>query len=87
MDDTPEIIKAIIHCKDVATSTQNCECANDHTKSAEWLAELVTWRQACLVTSPPMFDTIPTSCKNCSNHPMNGGSGICNCILGISPIT
>lgn len=26
-------------------------------------------------------------CKNCSNHPSNGGSGICNCILGTPPIT
>ena len=25
---------------------------------------------------------IPSACKNCSNHPSNGGSGICNCILG-----
>lgn len=21
-------------------------------------------------------------CKNCPNHPSNGGSGICHCILG-----
>ncbi len=25
---------------------------------------------------------IPDSCRNCNNHPVNGGSGICNCILG-----
>ena len=25
---------------------------------------------------------IPEYCHNCSNHPSNGGSGICNCILG-----
>ena len=25
---------------------------------------------------------IPDSCKGCSNHPSNGGSGICNCLLG-----
>ena len=28
------------------------------------------------------FDFIPSYCKNCLNHPKNGGSGICNCILG-----
>lgn len=22
------------------------------------------------------------ACKNCKNNPVNGGSGICNCILG-----
>ena len=26
-------------------------------------------------------------CKNCPNHPNNGGSGICNCILGCPTIT
>lgn len=25
---------------------------------------------------------IPDSCKTCSNHPSNGGSGICYCIIG-----
>lgn len=25
---------------------------------------------------------VPPACKNCLNHPSNGGSGICNCILG-----
>ena len=25
---------------------------------------------------------IPEACKSCSNHPSNGGSGICNCTLG-----
>lgn len=24
------------------------------------------------------------ACKNCSNNPNNGGSGICHCILGIT---
>ena len=26
--------------------------------------------------------SIPAACKTCSNHPSNGGSGICNCTLG-----
>ena len=30
---------------------------------------------------------IPASCRKCSNHPSNGGSGICNCTLGQSPVT
>ena len=25
--------------------------------------------------------SIPDCCKRCSNHPSNGGSGICNCVL------
>ena len=27
-------------------------------------------------------DLIPSACRNCSNHPSNGGSWICNCTLG-----
>lgn len=35
-----------------------------------------------------LCDYITTShCKTCPNHPSNGGSGICNCILGLQPIT
>ena len=26
------------------------------------------------------------ACKQCTNNPANGGSGICHCILGTSPI-
>jgi len=26
-------------------------------------------------------------CENCSNNPKNGGSGICNCIMGQTSIT
>lgn len=29
----------------------------------------------------------PDPCKNCSNHPSNGGSGICNCTLGLPKVT
>ena len=28
------------------------------------------------------FVNTPSACRNCSNHPINGGSGICHCILG-----
>jgi len=30
---------------------------------------------------------IPEYCKACPNHPSNGGSGICNCILGTPQVT
>ena len=29
---------------------------------------------------------IPSACQNCSNHPSNGGSGICHCVMGIPQI-
>ena len=30
--------------------------------------------------------SVPESCRYCSNHPSNGGSGICHCTLGLSQI-
>ena len=30
---------------------------------------------------------IPEACRNCSNHPSNGGSGICHCTLGTPKVT
>lgn len=30
--------------------------------------------------------SIPPSCRECSNHPSNGGSGVCHCVLGIMTI-
>lgn len=30
---------------------------------------------------------IPNACESCSNHPSNGGNGICHCILGAPVIT
>lgn len=29
---------------------------------------------------------VPSSCRLCSNHPLNGGSGICFCVLGVPEI-
>ena len=29
---------------------------------------------------------IPEPCKSCPNHPSNGGSGVCPCILGNTTI-
>ena len=35
-----------------------------------------------LVSFSNEINYIPESCKSCPNHPSNGGSGICHCILG-----
>lgn len=32
------------------------------------------------------LDTYTDPCKTCSNHPSNGGSGICSCILALPEI-
>ena len=50
-----------------------------------------------LLAKPNPYDTkwtllnessyIPEPCKACPNHPSNGGSGICHCILGLPKVT
>ena len=39
-----------------------------------------------IVRIPYVKCFIPEACKTCSNHPSNGGSGICHCILGTQTI-
>ena len=34
------------------------------------------------LTSTEAKQDVPDNCKSCSNHPSNGGSGNCNCMLG-----
>lgn len=38
------------------------------------------------VTDPINNFFMPNACKNCPNHPSNGGTGICHCILGTQTI-
>lgn len=33
------------------------------------------------------YKSIPVPCRNCLNHPLNGGTGVCHCILGGMQIT
>lgn len=34
-----------------------------------------------------MYKSISPACRHCPNHPINGGSGVCNCIMGLPKIT
>ena len=46
------------------------------------------WIESPTITLNDKVDTdIPVACKNCANHPSNGGSGNCNCILGTPSVT
>ena len=38
-----------------------------------------------LINESPTY--VPDACKNCPNHPSNGGSGFCLCTLGIQQVT
>lgn len=35
-----------------------------------------------VLNTKTLSNGIPKACAHCNNHPSNGGSGICNCILG-----
>lgn len=37
-------------------------------------------------SNQPQYNWIPEPCKQCSNHPANGGSGVCFCTLGTPEI-
>lgn len=52
------------------------------------------WVSQCNCSTSPFVkvDTSPayvvaSPCQTCSNNPINGGSGNCNCILGTCPAT
>lgn len=35
-----------------------------------------------MIRDAPVINYVPPACRHCGNHPANGGSGICHCILG-----
>ena len=39
------------------------------------------------INTPYTLNTEQSPCDNCSNNVKNGGSGICNCILGLPKVT
>ena len=38
-------------------------------------------------TDVTTYTYIPSACRACPNHPSNGGSGVCNCTLGMMKVT
>ena len=48
--------------------------------------QIKDWKPEFYTISSTGKDNIPETCKNCSNHPSNGGSGICHCTLGQQPV-
>lgn len=68
--------------------------AVEKAKSKTWTTEELQ-ESIINVFEPPYIyqDTegtiasIPNVCKTCPTHPSNGGSGICNCTLGLPKIT
>lgn len=58
-----------------------CSCPQCHKIIIKTKQRLV--ESPCItLTSTDTGAYVPDHCKNCSNHPSNGGSGNCNCVLG-----
>lgn len=55
--------------------------------SYEDLFEVIAHEIERLPSAEPAYQRMPDACRACSNHPQNGGSGICHCTLGQIPIT
>ena len=62
------------------------ECANGKENDCEpfdyneWVKKNINYPVPNkLTTLGDSISNVPACCKNCSNHPSNGGSGICNC--------
>lgn len=45
-------------------------------------AELDRLSPPATIPNVVTYNEIPRPCRSCPNHPSNGGSGICHCILG-----
>lgn len=59
-------------------------------KLADAIVKKVNLNQPIYINEPKTKSwstNIPPGCRHCSNHPSNGGSGICHCIIGIQTIT
>lgn len=85
--------EAIEHAQEIADS--RCDtCGQEHRQLAEWLRELKQYREyfkSFETLNGNLFgidlNKVPESCHGCPQHPSNGGSGICFCILGQPLIT
>lgn len=65
-----------------STSTTSCNCPEcGHTVSSYQITEQ-TIDHSAITQLMSSLGNIPNLCRNCHNHPSNGGSGICHCILG-----
>ena len=64
-------------CTHTEDTCENCSRYILHHKSN--LTDInICWPYQPTIT----FTNIPPACRNCPNHPSNGGSGNCSCTLG-----
>lgn len=66
----------------------DCQMTNGSCEGCSRTFSTTNTTNISITTPINLLDTlnnnyfIPIQCRGCSNHPSNGGSGICNCIIG-----
>ena len=68
------------NCPDCTHIADTCE--NYSRYQGNYRTNLDEYNQWWSYQVTTKFTNIPPACQNCPNHPFNGGSGNCNCILG-----
>lgn len=59
----------------------NPKCKWRHIEEVDDGVVRIPYTQAPIDWINVSDDSIPSCCRNCANHPKNGGSGICHCTL------
>lgn len=83
---------------DKITLLYECEPSDDRSIALHWLYEVYHSINTKVEEPAAAPNTIhfsdgswatpvPEPCKSCPTHPSNGGSGMCNCTLGMPEIT
>ena len=72
------------NCPDCDMKLLNCsDCPRVYAHNKRNTDIDVDWNKFNINT----YSNIPEACRHCSNHPSNGGDGICWCVLGSYHIT
>ena len=67
-------------CGQTVSSYEIIEQNNDHASIGEILGSMLGLDKPVNLCGENQ--NIPDPCSHCTTHPINGGSGVCHCILG-----
>ena len=85
-----EIIYTCPHCgedlQEYVVAATNPPILIIRCKRCGWEAEAAKEYEK-IIRIPYQQKIYPNPCESCSNNPLNGGLGICHCILNTSQIT
>ena len=65
---------------------QCLKCGWSHIESSDEHVLRIPYQPTTTTTKHFISENVPPACKNCPQHPVNGGSGVCHCTLGSANI-